>query len=334
MKLLKDLRSPGGSADGYSTFAMFFFISSFTALSQGLIFHDSLNGFLKFHLAKIQRTDQEQSHLSGFSILKSLMKTSLVIEGQAFTSYAGSNGYIEDGKFYLTQVTPAVNGSNYFDDIFLSVKDAEDGKKVITEFEVLKTDGIEHTVKARTILNNRKTSSDIALVIAEKESVFGSEDPNPNSGLAGYVYRLPEGIQQLPNLDLLTPISTIYTEKIDVPVMRYETGFPGVPDLFEWFAISYRGRIMLPKSGTYEFRLASDDGSKLFIDSDLVVNNDSTQEVTVADGQADFTSGIKNLRLDYFQGPRWEVALQLYWKKPGDDHFEIVPENALRLYKK
>ena len=41
------------------------------------------------------------------------------------------------------------------------------------------------------------------------------------------------------------------------------------------FCARFRGRVTAPKSGTYQFSLSSDDGSKLFVDNALIINNDS-----------------------------------------------------------
>ena len=40
------------------------------------------------------------------------------------------------------------------------------------------------------------------------------------------------------------------------------------------FCARFRGRVTAPKSGTYQFSLSSDDGSKLFVDNALIINND------------------------------------------------------------
>jgi hypothetical protein len=40
--------------------------------------------------------------------------------------------------------------------------------------------------------------------------------------------------------------------------------------------------------------------------------------------------GDHALTLDYFQGPRYKIALILQWKKPGDAGFEVVPKSAFK----
>ena len=109
---------------------------------------------------------------------------------------------------------------------------------------------------------------------------------------------------------------------LNIQPQSFTAGFPGVTDRFEWFAIDYQGRIMLPQAGTYTFRLISDDGSKLFIDGELVIDNDGIHGPGNIDGEATLAAGIHDVRVQYFQGPREEVALVLEW---GPDAENLRP---------
>jgi hypothetical protein len=103
--------------------------------------------------------------------------------------------------------------------------------------------------------------------------------PTPvDSGLVGAVYRLAPNTQRLPDFDRLdTPYATIVVPSLQVSPRRFDAGFPGLDDtgepLLEWFAIRFIGRLWVPAPGTYQFRVNSDDGSRLYID-DLIVPNE------------------------------------------------------------
>ena len=105
--------------------------------------------------------------------------------------------------------------------------------------------------------------------------------------------------------------------RIDIPARRFDQGFPGVTDRFEWFAIRYTGLVAFPTTGTYRFRVLSDDGTKLYIDGQLVLDNDGVHPTTEATGSIDLTAGNHEVVIEYFQGPRYEIALQLYMTVPG-----------------
>ena len=86
--------------------------------------------------------------------------------------------------------------------------------------------------------------------------------------------------------------------------------------------------LTIATQGVYAFRLISDDGSKLHIDNNLVVDHGGLHGNTSKDGNATLTAGVHDLRVDYFEaGDGQELKLQ--WKKPGDSAFTIVPSTVL-----
>jgi hypothetical protein len=119
-------------------------------------------------------------------------------------------------------------------------------------------------------------------------------------------------------------------DQYNVPVRNFNDGFPGVPDLSEWFALHTTGKILIPTSGTYLFRLKSDDGSILTIDGNVVVNNDGQHSPRPLDGRVELSQGVHDLVLDYFQGPADQIALELFWQTPGSSDFVIVPTSAFQ----
>jgi outer membrane protein OmpA-like peptidoglycan-associated protein len=150
---------------------------------------------------------------------------------------------------------------------------------------------------------------------------FGTAGTVPFA-LQGRVYFIPEGTEGLPDFTRLRPQGTISTTMLNIEPQSFTTGFPGVTDRFEWFAIDYQGRIMLPQAGTYTFRLASDDGSKLFIDGNEIIDNDGIHGTNQLDAEVTLAPGIHDVRVQYFQGPREEVSLMLHW---GTNPEELVP---------
>jgi outer membrane protein OmpA-like peptidoglycan-associated protein len=156
---------------------------------------------------------------------------------------------------------------------------------------------------------------------AQGGGTFGTAGTVPFA-LQGRVYFIPENTEHLPDFSRLRPQGTISTTVLNIQPQSFTAGFPGVTDRFEWFAIDYQGRIMLPQAGTYTFRLTSDDGSKLFIDGELVIDNDGIHGPGNMDGEATLAAGIHDVRVQYFQGPREEVALVLEW---GPDAENLRP---------
>ena len=151
----------------------------------------------------------------------------------------------------------------------------------------------------------------------ENVPTFGTTVVIP-SGLRGEIYYISPATQWLPKFEKLTPLGAIYTASLNVPPRDFAAGFPGVTDRFEWFAIDYKGRFWIEKPGKYRFALTSDDGSKLYIDERLVIDNDGVHAPLTAKGNVELSGGSHDIRVSYFQGPRYAVALVLEVSRPGE----------------
>src|SRR5688572_32220865 len=155
---------------------------------------------------------------------------------------------------------------------------------------------------------------------------FGKTD-KLNAGFKGEIFLLTGGTTKLPDFDTLKPVGTIYTPAINVAPQSWDAGFPGVTDRFEWFGIVYRGNFKPGSPGLYRFQLLSDDGSKLFIDDSLIINNDGIHAEASGFKDIELNASEHTIEVQYFQGPRMHLALQLFYARkdeqlklfPGDD---------------
>lgn len=144
-----------------------------------------------------------------------------------------------------------------------------------------------------------------------------------NSGFRGTIYHIRPESRKLPNFSKLRPEGVIYTPALNVPYREFNEGFPGVTERFEWFAIDYAGRFWVSRPGTYRFALASDDGSILYIDGKRVIQNDKVHAVAERFGEVRLKTGVHSVRVSYFQGPRFHVALVLRVAGPGDEELRV-----------
>jgi hypothetical protein len=159
-------------------------------------------------------------------------------------------------------------------------------------------------------------------VIGEPVYTFGTIVV-ANSGFRGEIYHIKPESRKLPNFSRLKPVGVIYTPYLCVPSRTFNEGFPGVTDRFEWFAIDYTGRFWVSRPGTYRFALASDDGSNLYIDGKRVIQNDKQHPVIEKARSVHLKAGVHAIRVSYFQGPRFHVALVLRVAGPGDDELRV-----------
>jgi len=167
---------------------------------------------------------------------------------------------------------------------------------------------------------------------ASAPATFGTTVVIP-SGLRGLIYYLRTGESWLPDFSRMKPVGVIYTTSLDIPPQDWSFGFPGVTSRFEWFAIDYRGRFWIDAPGDYEFSLSSDDGSKLYIDDHVLINLDGLHETQTEFGHLHLDCGIHTIRISYFQGPRYQLALILSvhggtrkkWRIFSTDEFKPPP---------
>lgn len=155
-----------------------------------------------------------------------------------------------------------------------------------------------------------------ALIVSSPQTPFGSNQQSAGP-LRGAVYHLEAGANGLPDFSSAEPIGVIYTSRFDIPQRRFDEGFPGVTDRFEWFAIRYEGQFSVDREGTYTFRLNSDDGSRLYINGERVIDNDGQHPPRSMSGSIDLQQGNHTIVLEYYQGPRDLIALQLFVTPPG-----------------
>jgi DNA-binding beta-propeller fold protein YncE/4-amino-4-deoxy-L-arabinose transferase-like glycosyltransferase len=91
------------------------------------------------------------------------------------------------------------------------------------------------------------------------------------------------------------------------------------------FSIEWLGKIYVPASGLYTLGTTSDDGSYLYVDGRLVVDNGGHHGDVYVEGQIELGEGFHDLRLLYFQdgGGR---KIELYWTPPGGSRAQVPQE--------
>ena len=82
------------------------------------------------------------------------------------------------------------------------------------------------------------------------------------------------------------------------------------------FGIRFSGEFLVSKEGRYEFSLKSDDGSKLWIDNELVVDNDGIHGAKTKQGSKDLTTGWHSIDTRVWERGGGEV-IEIQWSGPG-----------------
>lgn len=69
----------------------------------------------------------------------------------------------------------------------------------------------------------------------------------------------------------------------------------------QFFGFQFDGFIKIPAEDVYKFFLASDDGSRLYIDNELIINNDYLHPMKEMSALTALSAGFHAIRVDFFQ---------------------------------
>lgn len=112
---------------------------------------------------------------------------------------------------------------------------------------------------------------------------------------------------------------------INLPSLRAISRWPGGPT--GKYGVRFKGNITIPSTGTWTFRVTSDDGSDLWINSVRVVNNDGQHSSQSRTGSAVLAAGTYPFECRMFEnGGASNVWLE--WQGPGVTSYTLVPPSA------
>jgi hypothetical protein len=166
------------------------------------------------------------------------------------------------------------------------------------------TDGSIPTAKSQIYTSSLELSKTTVL----KAAYFG-DDGSQSASSEGY-FRVVKNVgktmgvnytiyrgnnwAKLPDFSMLKPVEKGRSLEIS-------TDQPG-EQIKDYTGIDFEGFIQIDKEGNYTFSTISDDGSKLYIDGNLVVDNDGDHGTQEREGSVNLTSGKHKIRVEYFNG--------------------------------
>tara|TARA_B100001057_G_scaffold480975_1_gene554461 strand:- start:3173 stop:4837 length:1665 start_codon:yes stop_codon:yes gene_type:complete len=143
-----------------------------------------------------------------------------------------------------------------------------------------------------------------------------------NNGIRYNYYESKKDMNFLPNFEQMKPVKSGNT---------YQFRIDSINQVKHQFGIEFTASIKIEVSGRYHFYLLSDDGSRLYINDTLIVDNDGGHGAIERKGIISLQPGLHKITLDYHnqQGGAW---LDAFYKGPGI-HKQIIPPNILFLNK-
>ncbi|MAT47482.1 MAG: hypothetical protein CMO35_08635 [Verrucomicrobiaceae bacterium] len=135
-------------------------------------------------------------------------------------------------------------------------------------------------------------------------------EPVPEEGLKnGLKYEGFEG-----KWDVLPDFAAL--EAVESGEVEFPTEEAYMTEDGENYGLRFRGFIKVPKEGLYTFYTASDDGSRLMIGDQVVVNNDGLHSVLKRGGLVRLKEGAHPVEVTFFEQGGGE-ELEVSWEGPG-----------------
>jgi len=82
------------------------------------------------------------------------------------------------------------------------------------------------------------------------------------------------------------------------------------------FALRFTGQITIPTTGRYTFNISSDDGSRIYLDNKLLINNDGLHGLGEKSATLQLAAGVHPLIVTYFDNGGGD-GLEVTWSGPG-----------------
>lgn len=166
----------------------------------------------------------------------------------------------------------------------------------------LEPDG-EITLKSVTVMPGGRSSDVMTGLFRKAELKEASPVQSLNQGLRFTLYRgeFNSVDDIMGEADSAGVVSTV----------RIPAGSPG-----ENFGLLMEGYIMVPEDGIYSFFTGSDDGVRVYIDGEPVVDGDELHHGITNEGRVALKQGMHRINVRYFQR-LYRQSLSLSWEGPG-----------------
>ncbi len=181
---------------------------------------------------------------------------------------------------------------------------------------------LEDALRAVSLVSSAEAKNSLFDQLAKLvPTLAGSKGSSPltQPGLRVDFYAPSVGNVARETLQAMTPANTgvATTIVMDQPVLKTRDAF----------ALMFTGHIVIEKPGKYNFFIASDDGSRFYIDGELLIDNDGLHGMVERKGKTQLNAGLHPIVVTYFDNGGGD-GLNMSWSGPGMKKQEI-PANVL-----
>ncbi len=126
-----------------------------------------------------------------------------------------------------------------------------------------------------------------------------------------------------------TELKTLYAKRLDHTVNFRWLRRPPMPGFrAEQFSIRWTGYVKIDEPDLYEFYTISDDGVRLWVDDQQIIDDWQIHSGFLDKGELRLTAGYHKIRLEYYQG-NGDMVMKLHWKRPADSQKKVIPARHL-----
>jgi len=138
---------------------------------------------------------------------------------------------------------------------------------------------------------------------------------DPQQGLLVERYEQDGSWRRLPDFKTLVPVASETADRVH----------HAIGDRDEHYGLRFRGYVSVPQTGVYGFHLSSDDGSRLYLADEMIVDNDGIHGTRERSGYVALQAGFHPIEIQFFQGAGG-VGLTLELDGPGMQKAEVTAQ--------
>jgi hypothetical protein len=160
-------------------------------------------------------------------------------------------------------------------------------------------------------------------VVRARRGIVQSKSVNidvANRGLVGMYYDFNEVLLNIPNMSGLTPLMRRIDKHLEFQNgTDFKLPFPAERFSSEWF-----GSLRIPVAGEYTFVIQSDDGVRLKLAGQTVVEFPGLRPPRTSTAKVTLAAGWQDLHLEFFENDVLENMV-VWWIPPGKTDKELIP---------
>jgi hypothetical protein len=152
------------------------------------------------------------------------------------------------------------------------------------------------------------------------DNTVGDRDLSP--GLFVKLWPSPKSMRLLADADFTAKPAVVASAS------KVEAGGEDFGDFKDNFYLQATGYLFLEKDDNVVFQLGSDDGSRLWVDGQEIIDNDGPHGMSPKEAEIALRAGYHPIRLDYFQGGGGR-GIVLKWARFGaEPGFKVISEGS------